>query len=73
MKNYNFTVIVQKDEEGNFLALCPALQGCYTEGTTAEEALQYLKDAIQMHIEDRLERNDLIFEETYSSKLTIAA
>ncbi len=46
MKDYNFTVVVEKDEEGNFLAIVPALQGCYTEGSTKEEALELIKDAI---------------------------
>jgi predicted RNase H-like HicB family nuclease len=28
------------------------LQGCHTEGSTKEEALEYIKDAIALHIED---------------------
>lgn len=54
MKSYDFTVVVEKDEDGNFLAICPALQGCYTEGSTQEEALELIRDAIKLHIEDRL-------------------
>ncbi len=50
MKNYHFTVIVQQDEEGNYLAICPALQGCYAEGETPEEALEYLKDAYHLDL-----------------------
>ncbi len=73
MKNYQFTVIVQQDEDGNYLAICPALQGCYAEGETKEEALAYLKDVIQLHIEDRLDRNEPIYEEIFSQKLSIAA
>jgi predicted RNase H-like HicB family nuclease len=72
MKNYNFTVIVEKDEEGNFLAICSALQGCYAEGATKEEALKNIKEVIEMHIEDRIERNEFIAEEIYSEKLAIA-
>lgn len=30
MQDYEFTVVVERDEDGRFLALCPALQGCYT-------------------------------------------
>ena len=52
MKDYNFTVVVERDEDGNFLAIVPALQGCQTEGSTKEEALEYIKDAIALHIED---------------------
>lgn len=54
MKDYNFTAVVEKDEDGNFLALCPALQCCYSEGSTKEEALEMIEDAIKLHIEDRI-------------------
>ena len=73
MKHYQFTAIVQRDEEGNYLAICPALQGCYAEGETPEEAMAYLKDAIQLHIEDRHARNEPIYEELFSQRLDIAA
>lgn len=73
MKNYQFTAIVQRDEDGSFLAICPALQGCYAEGETPEEALAYLKDVIQLHIEDRRARNEPIYEELLSERLDIAA
>jgi len=43
VKEYNFTVIVQKDEDGNFLAICTVLQGCYTDGRTLEEALEMIE------------------------------
>ncbi len=46
-------VVVEKDEDGYF-AYCPLLQGCYTQGDTYEEALDNLRDAIQLHIEDRI-------------------
>lgn len=52
---YEFTVIIEQDEDGRFLAICPALQGCYTEGETLEEAQELIKDAIRLHIEDRLD------------------
>ncbi|MGH7889801.1 MAG: type II toxin-antitoxin system HicB family antitoxin, partial [Thermodesulfobacteriota bacterium] len=54
MKTYRFSVIVEKDKEGYF-ALCPELQGCYTQGDTYEEALENIKDAIRIHVEDRIE------------------
>jgi predicted RNase H-like HicB family nuclease len=36
-----------------FIASCPALQGCYSQGDTYEQALENLKDAIKLHIEAR--------------------
>ncbi len=53
MKDYNFTVVFEKDEDGRYLAICPALQGCYTEGRTKDEAEELIQDAIKLHIEDR--------------------
>jgi predicted RNase H-like HicB family nuclease len=53
MKIYKFSGIIEKDKDGYF-AFCPELQGCYTQGDTYEEALENLKDAIRLHVEDRL-------------------
>ena len=71
MKLFNYTVVIEKDEDGNYLAICPALQGCYTEGTTKEEALEMIKDAIKLHIEDRLENNETLYEEVFSNKVDV--
>ena len=46
-------VVVEQDADG-FFAHCPALQGCYTQGETYDEALSNIKDAVQLHIADRL-------------------
>ncbi|MBC7589266.1 MAG: type II toxin-antitoxin system HicB family antitoxin [Chitinophagaceae bacterium] len=72
MKLYNYTVVVEKDEDGNFLAICPALQGCYSEGSTKEEAIEMIKDAIKLHIEDRMENGEALYEEVFSSKVEVA-
>ena len=59
MKTYRFSVVVEKDREGYF-AFCPELQGCYTQGNSYEEALENIKDAIRLHLEDRLEAGEEI-------------
>jgi|UniRef100_A0A7V3YH10 predicted RNase H-like HicB family nuclease len=59
MALYRFTVVIEHDEEGYF-AFCPELQGCYTQGETYEEVLRNIKDAIRLHIEDRLESGEEI-------------
>lgn len=59
MKTYRFSVIVEKDKDGYF-ASCPELQGCYTQGDTYEEALANIKDAIKLHVEDRIEDDEEI-------------
>ncbi len=71
MKVFSYTVVIEKDEDGNYLALCPALQGCYTEGSTEEEALEMIKDAIKLHIEDRIANNEILYEEVFSNKVEV--
>jgi len=59
VKNYRFSVVIERDEDG-YYAFCPELQGCYTQGDTYEEALANIKDAIRLHVEDRLESGEEI-------------
>lgn len=55
-KVLNYRVIIEQDEDGVFVASVPALQGCYTEGDTFEEALDNAKDVIKLHLEAKKER-----------------
>jgi len=57
MEDYHFAVVVEKDKEGYF-AYCPELQGCYTQGKTFEEVIENIKDAIKLHVKDRLANNE---------------
>jgi len=57
MSAYKFSVVIERDMDGYF-ALCPELQGCYTQGDTYEEVLGNIKDAIRLHIEDRIENGE---------------
>jgi predicted RNase H-like HicB family nuclease len=72
MRDYEFTVVMERDEDGRFVAICPALQGCYTEGETEAEAHELIADAIRLHIESRLARNEPIHEEVGSHKVRVA-
>jgi predicted RNase H-like HicB family nuclease len=53
MGKFVLPIVLEKDKDGYF-AFCPALQGCYTQGDSYEEALGNIEDAIRLHIEDRL-------------------
>lgn len=59
MKNYRFSVVIEKDVDGYF-AFCPELQGCYTQGDSYEETLENIKDAIRLHLIDRIEDGEEI-------------
>lgn len=49
---YTFSAIVEHDEDG-YWARCPDLQGCYAQGRTYDEALDNLREAVALHLDDR--------------------
>ncbi len=44
-------VVIEQDEDGVFVATCPALPGCVSQGKTREEALTNMQDAIAGYVE----------------------
>lgn len=70
MKHLTLPIIVEKGADGYFVS-CPSLQGCYSQGASYEEALENIKDAIRLHIEDRLAGGEPIPEPESVSLSTI--
>jgi predicted RNase H-like HicB family nuclease len=54
---YRFSVVIEKDKDGYF-AFTPELQGCYSQGDTYEETIENIRDAIILHVEDRLDSSE---------------
>ncbi len=48
-----FPVLIEHGEDGFYLAECPVLEGCYTQGNTIEDALKNIKEAIQLCLEEK--------------------
>jgi len=61
MKRYKISVVIEKDADGYF-AFAPELQGCYAQGESYEEVMENIKDAIRLHLEDRIESKETIPE-----------
>ena len=51
MKKYNFTILIEKDEDGMYVGSVPALKGCHTQAKTVEELLPRIKEAIELCLE----------------------
>ncbi|MCL4558771.1 MAG: type II toxin-antitoxin system HicB family antitoxin [Deltaproteobacteria bacterium] len=51
MKEYNYTIILEKEEDGGYHAFCPSLPGCHTQGDTYDEAMDNIKEAVKLYIE----------------------
>jgi predicted RNase H-like HicB family nuclease len=73
MSSYQFTIVVEKDEDGVYIASCPTLQGCYSQGDSYEEAVNNLKDAIHLHIEGRRQVGEPVPIEVAVDKVEISA
>ena len=49
----SFTVIIEKDENGTYMAEVPDLKGCYTQGDSVEEVMKNIKEVIEMCLEEQ--------------------
>ena len=47
----DFTVIIEQDEDGIYVAKVPDIPGCYTQGRTIAKAIERVKEAIQVCLE----------------------
>jgi len=56
MKTVNFDVIIEKDEDGWFIADVPAIPGCHTQGKTKKELMKNIKEAIELCLEVQNEK-----------------
>jgi antitoxin HicB len=63
-----YRVIIEADEDGVFVAECPALPGCISQGATRAEALENIKEAIEAYLESLRKHDEPIpppiYEET---------
>jgi len=46
-----FRAVIQQDEDGMFVAECPSLPGCISQGKSREETLENVRDAIKGYLE----------------------
>jgi predicted RNase H-like HicB family nuclease len=50
-----FIVTLDRDEDGVWIAECPSIPGCVSQGATRDEALENVKEAIGLCLEVRAE------------------
>ena len=50
-----FTITIGRDEDGMYIAECPSIPGCISQGKTEEEAQLNIQDAIKQTLEVRAE------------------
>jgi antitoxin HicB len=55
---YTYKIHLQKDAEGGFTVIVPALPGCITQGDNIDEAIAMAKEAIELYIEELKDRGE---------------
>lgn len=53
-----YTVILEQEPDGGFVASVPALPGCVSQGDNRPEALRNIREAVELYVEDCREAGD---------------
>ncbi len=53
-----FTVVLERDEDGLYVASVPALKGCHTQGRTLDQAMRRIREAVELWLEVHGKRAD---------------
>ena len=62
---------ITQDEDGVFVAECPVIPGCISQGRSEEEALANLREAISLCLEVRREKGMPHFVETRELEIAV--
>ena len=55
-----YRIILEQDEDGIFVAECPSLPGCVSQGKNRSETIKNIKDAIKGYLESLKKHNEPI-------------
>jgi predicted RNase H-like HicB family nuclease len=58
-----YTVVLEREEDGGYVLSVPALPGCVSQGDTRAQALNNIREAIELYIEDCREAGDPVPDE----------
>ena len=51
-RKHRLPLVVEKDEDGFYVVECPLFSGCYTQGKTLDEALENIREVIDLCLEE---------------------
>ena len=66
-----FNVTLDRDEDGAWVAECPSIPGCVSQGATRDEALANVREAISLCLEVRAERGMPLTVETAQVEVAV--
>lgn len=66
-----FMTTLERDEDGVWVAECPSIPGCVSQGQTHDEALSNIQEAIALCLEVRAERGLPLTVETHQVEVAV--
>ena len=66
-----FWVTIDRDEDGVWIAECPAIPGCVSQGQTKDEAMENVREAIALCLEVRAEQGLPLTVETRQVEVAV--
>ena len=63
-------VVLEEQQEGGYTAYVPSLSGCVSQGETKDEALENIKEAIELYLET--DDNEMVNYQDKGEAITIA-
>ena len=52
MEKLHLPIIIESDEDGYYIVSCPMFKGCHSYGETIDEALENIKEVIDMCLDE---------------------
>ena len=52
MEKLHLPIIIEMDEDGYYIVSCPLFRGCHSYGETVYEALENIRDVIEMCLDE---------------------
>jgi len=53
-----YTVVLEREEDGGYVAVVPAMPGCVSQGDTRAEALKNIQEAMSLYLADCRDAGD---------------
>ena len=66
-----FPITLDRDESGTWIAECPSIPGCVSQGKTKDDAIANVREAIALCLEVRAEKGLPLTIETTQVEVTV--
>ena len=57
--NIHLPILVEMDEDNFYIVSCPTFKGCHSQGKTIDEAIENIKEVIEMCLEEDREQEKI--------------